>query len=119
LRIVGGDVTQENLGYSEAEAQKIAADVNVILNSSGNVSFNPPLETALKTNVTGTKNLIAFAKRMKRPALVHTSTCFVAGNRSGQVWEDDPVPGYFPRREEKDMEGIQFSVDAEIRDCER
>lgn len=117
LIIVGGDVTQNNLGYSEEEAQKIADDIVVVLNSSGNVHFNPPLETALKTNVTGTRNLIAFAKRMKRPALVHTSTSFVVGNRSGQIWEDDPVLGYFPRKEE--MKGVEFSVEQELKDCDR
>jgi long-chain acyl-CoA synthetase len=117
LVIVGGDITQSNLGYSEQEAEKIAGDIDLVLNSSGNVSFNPPLETALKTNVTGTKNLIAFVKRMKRPALVHTSTCFVAGNKSGQVWEDEPVIGYFPRREE--LQDVRFSVDQEIVDCDR
>ena len=37
---------------------------------------------------------------MKRPALIHTSTCFVAGNRSGEVWEDEELDGYFPRRKE-------------------
>ena len=29
--------------------------------------------------------------------LVHVSTCFVAGKRDGEVWEDEPVVGYFPR----------------------
>src|SRR5262249_12556885 len=103
LIIVGGDITQDNLGYTEEQAQQIANDIDIVLNSSGNVSFNPPLETALKTNVTGTKNLIAFVKRMKHPRFVHTSTCFVAGNRSGQIWEDDPVTGYYPRRDDDEM----------------
>ena len=61
------------------------------------MTFNPPLESALRTNVEGTKNVIAFVKRMQRPALVHTSTCFVAGNRSGDVWEDEKLDGYYPR----------------------
>src|SRR5262249_40284034 len=117
LVILGGDITHDNLGYTEEQTRQVAGDIDLVLNSSGNVSFNPPLETALKTNVTGTRNLIAFAKRMKRPALVHTSTCFVAGNRSGQVWEDEPVIGYFPRRDE--MTDAQFSVEQELRDCDR
>src|SRR5262245_19512759 len=117
LVIVGGDITHDNLGYTEEQAQKIADDIDLVLNSSGNVSFNPPLETAMKTNVTGTKNLLAFVKRMKRPAFVHTSTCFVAGNRTGQIWEDDPVIGYFPRREE--LKDVTFSVDQELKDSER
>ncbi len=91
----GGDIAETNFGYSEAEAQAIADDIDIIINSAGNVTFNPTLESGLRTNVVGTQNVIAFARRMKRPALVHVSTCFVAGNRSGAVWEGDDVIGYF------------------------
>ncbi|MCA1594538.1 MAG: AMP-binding protein [Acidobacteria bacterium] len=115
VRIVNGDIGDANLGLDEAEAQSIADDIDVLINSAGNVTFNPTLESALRTNVVGTQNVIAFAKRMKRPALVHISTCFVAGNRSGPVWESDPVVGYFPRREE--IPGVEFSAGQEIRDC--
>ncbi|MEO7969693.1 MAG: SDR family oxidoreductase, partial [bacterium] len=113
--VVGGDIGDTNLGYSEEQAQQIADDIDVVLNSAGNVTFNPTLESALRTNVVGTQNVIAFAKRMKRPALIHVSTCFVAGNRSGPVWENDPVVGYFPRKDE--LKGVEFSVEEEIRDC--
>ena len=116
LVIVSGDITHANLGLSSDRAQDIAADIDVLLNSSGRVTFNPPLDAALKTNVTGTSNTIAFAKKMKRPALVHVSTCFVAGNRSGEIWENEPLLGYFPRKGEEPSE---FSVTKEIDDCER
>src|SRR5947207_12015 len=113
--VLGGDIGDADLGYSEEEAQRVADDLDVIINSAGNVTFNPTLESALRTNVVGTQNVIAFARRMKRPALVHVSTCFVAGNRSGPVPESDPVIGYFPRRHE--MPGVEFSVEQEIKDC--
>jgi long-chain acyl-CoA synthetase len=112
--VVDGDITEPNLGLSEAEAEKVAKDIDVLINSSGRVTFNPPLESALRTNVEGTKNVIAFAKRMRRPALIHTSTCFVAGNRSGDVWEDEELDGYFPRH--KELSGTKFSVEQEISD---
>jgi len=115
VRVYNGDIGDTNLGLTEQEAQTIAADIDVLVNSAGNVTFNPTLESALRTNVVGTQNVIAFAKRMRRPALVHVSTCFVAGNRSGPIWESDPVIGYFPRREE--LPGVEFSVEQEIRDC--
>ncbi len=115
VAIVGGDVAETNLGFTEEEAERIAKDIDVVINSAGNVTFNPTLESALRTNVVGTQNVIAFAKRMKRPALVHISTCFVAGNRSGPVWEDDQVVGYFPRKNE--LKGVVFSVQQEIADC--
>src|ERR1043166_5896698 len=113
--VLGGDIGDTNLGYTEEQAQAVADDIDVILNSAGNVTFNPTLESALRTNVVGTQNVIAFAKRMKRPALIHVSTCFVAGNRSGPVWENDPVVGYFPRKAE--LPGVEFDVEQEIRDC--
>ncbi|MGI8897542.1 MAG: SDR family oxidoreductase, partial [Pyrinomonadaceae bacterium] len=113
--VLGGDIGDRNFGYTDGEAQIVADDIDVVINSAGNVTFNPTLESALRTNVVGTENVIAFTRRMKRPALVHVSTCFVAGNRSGAVWERDPVIGYFPRKHE--LPGVEFSVEQEIRDC--
>ena len=114
--VLGGDITSENLGYSGDRAAAVAADIDLVLNCSGRVNFNPPLEAAISTNVYGTRNTIAFARRMKRPALVHISTCFVAGNRSGEIHEDEPLLGYFPRRDREDQE---FRVEREIEDCDR
>jgi long-chain acyl-CoA synthetase len=115
VAVVGGDIAEVNLGFTDEEAQRIADDLDVIINSAGNVTFNPTLESGLRTNVVGTQNVIAFTKRMKRPCLVHISTCFVAGNRSGAIWENDEVIGYFPRRGE--LKGVEFSVEQEIADC--
>jgi long-chain acyl-CoA synthetase len=112
--VVDGDITEPNLGLPEEAALRVAKDIDVLINSSGRVTFNPPLESALRTNVEGTKNVIAFAKRMRRPALIHTSTCFVAGNRSGEVWENEELNGYFPRRNE--LPGTKFSVEQEMAD---
>src|SRR3954451_17770203 len=115
VEVLGGDIGDTNLGHTEAEAERLAQLMDVVINSAGNVTFNPTLESGLRTNVVGTQNVIAFARRMKRPSLVHVSTCFVAGNRSGAVWESDSVLGYFPRKSE--MPGVEFSVDKEIADC--
>src|SRR2546423_14808942 len=82
VAVLGGDIGDKDLGYTEEEAQRVADDIEIVINSAGNVTFNPTLESALRTNVVGTQNVIAFTKRMRRPALVHVSTCFVAGNRS-------------------------------------
>ncbi len=116
VEVVGGDITEDDFGYPESEAARIAGDIDLVLNCSGRVEFNPPLENSMATNVRGTRNVIAFARRMERPALVHISTCFVAGNRSGEIYEDEPLIGYFPRRDREDQE---FRVDREIEDCER
>ena len=48
VRVVDGDITEKNLGLSEEEAERVAKDIDVLINSSGRVTFNPPLESALK-----------------------------------------------------------------------
>src|SRR5436189_1214009 len=114
---VNGDVGNEFLGLDLKQAPKIMKDTDVIINSAGNVTFNPPLESALRTNVVGSNNIIKMARLMKRPRLVHVSTCFVAGKRSGAIWENEPVVGYFPRKNE--LVGTTFDVNREVEDCAR
>lgn len=114
---VNGDVGNEFLGMTEEEARRIMSECDVIINGAGNVTFNPPLESALRTNVVGSNNIIQLARMMRRPCLVHVSTCFVAGKRSGAVWENEPVVGYFPRKNE--LIGTTFDVEKEIADCAR
>ncbi|MEJ7861188.1 MAG: AMP-binding protein [Pyrinomonadaceae bacterium] len=114
---INGDVGNEFLGLDENEARRTMEDCDIIINSAGNVTFNPPLESALRTNVVGTNHVLQMARMMKRPALVHVSTCFVAGKKSGTIWENEPVVGYFPRKDE--LVGTTFDVDQEIADCAR
>ena len=114
---VNGDVGNEYLGLDEKEAAKIMKDTDIIINGAGNVTFNPPLESALRTNVVGSNNIIKLARMMKKPRLVHVSTCFVAGKRSGAIWENEPVVGYFPRKDE--LVGTTFDVNREVEDCAR
>ncbi len=45
------------------------------------------------------------------------STAFVAGNRSGLVFEDEEVCGYFPKKDE--LDGRDFSLEQELKDAER
>lgn len=114
---VNGDVGNEYLGLDEKEAKKVMRDTDIIINGAGNVTFNPPLESALRTNVVGSNNIIKMARMMKKPRLVHVSTCFVAGKRSGAIWENEPVVGYFPRKNE--LVGTTFDVNREVEDCAR
>ena len=114
---VNGDVGNEYLGLEEKDARKIMRDTDIIINGAGNVTFNPPLESALRTNVVGSNNIIKMARMMKKPRLVHVSTCFVAGKRSGPIWENEPVVGYFPRKNE--LVGTVFDVNREVEDCAR
>src|ERR1044072_918702 len=92
----GGDIAETNFGYTEEEDQAVADNIDLIISSASNVTFKPTLESVLRSNVVGTQNVIAFARRMKRPALVHVSTRLVARQRSGPGWGEGRGIGYIP-----------------------
>jgi long-chain acyl-CoA synthetase len=120
---LAGDVARPMLNFDAAVLAKIGK-LDAIINCAGLVSFNPSLETAMRINVLGPKHCVELA-RVTGAALIHISTCFVAGNRDGEVWEDEPLVGYFPRRprdgehSDDSLRDEDFSPDTEIADCQR
>ncbi len=112
---LAGDVSRPFLNFSEEDIARIG-HLDAIVNVAGVVSFDPPLDQALRINVSGVQNVVALARRTGA-AVVHVSTCFVAGERDGEIWEDEPVAGYFPRK--GDLRDEDFSVEAEVADCQR
>ncbi|MEO6952851.1 MAG: AMP-binding protein [Polyangia bacterium] len=119
-----GDVSRPNLNFGPAELERLG-QLDVIVNCAGLVTFNPTLESAIRINVLGPRYTLDLARRTGA-SVVHVSTCFVAGNRDGEVWEDDQVTGYFPRRDDPSnpppdgaLRDIDFSVESELADCQR
>ena len=110
-----GDAARKLLNFSEADLARMG-HLDAIINCAGLVTFDPTLESALRINTYGVQNTIAVARRTGA-CVIHVSTCFVAGRRSGDIWEDEEVEGFFPRHDE--LYDEDFSVEAEIADCER
>ncbi len=117
VEILTGDISQPSLGLDAETAARVQADVDVVLNSAGLVNFNPPLDDALEVNTYGAREVADFALKTRGKKLVHISTCFVAGNRSGWIREDAPIVGYFPKRE--DMPDATFDWHREVKDLAR
>ncbi len=115
---IPGDIGRPICNFTDAQFDEFTAagGLDVIINSAGLVSFMPSLESALRINAMGAKNVLDVARR-SGAKLVHVSTCYVAGQREGEVWEDEPVVGYFPRRDE--LKDKDFDAAAEIADCQR
>lgn len=118
IEAIPGDIGRPLCNFTDAQfaAFEAAGGIDVIINSAGLVSFMPSLESALRINALGAKNVLDAARRAKA-RLVHVSTCYVAGKREGEVWEDEPVVGYFPRKDE--LRDKDFDAAAEIVDCQR
>ena len=99
---IAGDVIQPYCGLNPDLRDALRGKVDAVINVSGVVDFDPPLDEALEVNAFGVKNLVALARDLGNLPLLHTSTCFVAGSRTGHVPESDPREFPFPRAAELD-----------------
>jgi thioester reductase-like protein len=88
IEVVEGDVSQPGLGLDPETAARLHNDLDLIINSSGLTDFNPDLRDALAVNVDSTHHLIEFIRASDHAALLHLSTCYVAGQRDGRVAEE-------------------------------
>jgi long-chain acyl-CoA synthetase len=112
---IPGDVEQQFGGVPPAVRDAIRGSVDALVNVAGLVDFNPPLDYALRANAFGMQNLVALAEDLGHIAFLHTSTCYVAGGRTGEVAEVDPREFPFPRADELDRS--LWSAEREIAEC--
>jgi long-chain acyl-CoA synthetase len=116
---IDGDITLPLLGIAPEIRDRIRVggehEVAAIVNVSGVVDFNPPLDEALSVNAFGARNLAALAHELGEIPVLHTSTCFVVGSRDGVTEERNTLEFPFPRADELDVS--HWSADREIDEC--
>ncbi|XP_038972039.1 fatty acyl-CoA reductase 2, chloroplastic-like [Phoenix dactylifera] len=85
---VVGNVREANLGLEAGLADEISEEVDVIINSAANTTFDERYDVALDINTIGPCRIMSFAKRFKRLKLfLHVSTAYVNGQRQGRILE--------------------------------
>ncbi len=112
---IPGDVEKPFGGVPQEVRDAIRGSVDALVNVAGLVDFNPPLDYALRANAFGMQNLVSLAKDLGNISFLHTSTCYVAGGRTGEVAEVDPREFPFPRADELDRS--LWSAEREIAEC--
>jgi long-chain acyl-CoA synthetase len=112
---IAGDVTQTLCGLDAPLRADLRGEIDAVVNASGVVDFDPPLDEALEVNAFGVQNLVALARDLGGVPLLHTSTCYVAGARTGFIEEQDPRAHPFPRADELALE--HWDPDREIAEC--
>ncbi len=66
----------------------LPADLDVVIHGASTVSFDPPVDEAFRTNISGVATLYeGLAAAGGAPHVVHVSTAYVAGTRKGVVAE--------------------------------
>ena len=78
------------------DAPELPRDIDVLVHCAGDVSFDPPIDAAFKTNVLGVKALLRRFREscsdengnlVRVPHYVHISTAYTAGRRRGPIPE--------------------------------
>ena len=110
-----GDVAKPLCGIDAPLRDEMRAQIDAVVNVAGVVDFDPPLDEALEVNAFGCQNLVALARDLGDCPVLHTSTCFTAGSRTGPIDERDPREVPFPRMGELDPK--DFSPEREIAEC--
>jgi long-chain acyl-CoA synthetase len=91
--VFAGDVTQPLLGLEPEAHAALVGRVTHVVHTAANVRFDASLEELRRTNVNGTANVLALARAAHADhgleRLLHVSTAYVAGRRTGEIGEDD------------------------------
>src|SRR6202046_2375706 len=106
--VVPGDITNSGLLGEEAKPFK-PGSLDAVVHSAGLVNFEASLEKAIEVNTTGVANVIEFCRKVGA-AMMHVSTCYVAGIADGHRYEDEIPEDWCPNGRKS------FRLEREIRD---
>jgi long-chain acyl-CoA synthetase len=91
VRAVAADLEQPGLGLSAPARDRLARESSAVVHCAASISFSQPLEDARRINVGGTRAVLGLAEDIAAHGglerLVHVSTAYVAGERTGRVRE--------------------------------
>jgi thioester reductase-like protein len=113
LEVVSGDIGEPRLGLGDADHDRLQAEVRHVFHLAAIYDLAVPLEVAQRVNVEGTGNVVDFchaAEALDR--LVYISTAYVAGMRTGVVYEHELVMGQAFKNH---YESTKFQAEAWVR----
>ncbi|KAJ9066068.1 cyclin-dependent kinase inhibitor far1 [Entomophthora muscae] len=90
---VEGDLSQEGLGLSEEDTDKLASVVETIVHCAASIEFCLPLKEAFGINTMGVVRLLELADKCENlQGIVHVSTAYVNCNLKSIVIEEKVYP---------------------------
>jgi thioester reductase-like protein len=94
IEVVPGDIADRRLGLDDQEYARLTSSVTSVHHLAAIYDLAVPLEVAQRVNVDGTGNVLDFCARCKSlERLNYVSTAYVAGDRTGVVYEHELVLG--------------------------
>jgi thioester reductase-like protein len=88
--LIEGDITQENLGISETDLRIIRNEITDVHHLAAIYDLSVAKDSAYAVNVEGTKNVNEFVRNLEKLRRYnYVSTCYVAGRRTGEIFETE------------------------------
>lgn len=88
--VLPGDITEPDLGMRRVDLERARAEANVLFSLAAVYDLAVPRELGLRVNLEGTRNVNQFARSLSRLRHYHhVSTCYVAGKRTGVIFENE------------------------------
>ena len=88
VSVVSGDITKPMCGLKSGEITRLSKRIDAVVHFAGLTDFDPDPRMAMNINVFGALNLADLTAKLKKAKFLHCSTCFVAGNVSGNISEE-------------------------------
>jgi thioester reductase-like protein len=114
LEILEGDITEQRLGLSDADWERLSAELTSVFHLAAIYDLAVPAEIAQRVNVDGTGNVLELCVACERlERLNYVSTAYVAGLRNGVVYEHELVVGQDFKNH---YESTKFQAEVWVRD---
>src|SRR4051812_5920077 len=115
VEILEGDISDRRLGLGDEQLERLRAEATIAYHLAAIYDLAVPLETAQRVNVDGTGNVLdlcADCEKLER--LNYVSTAYVAGDRTGVVYEHELV---FGQDFKNHYESTKFQAEAWVRNA--
>ncbi|MBX5470346.1 MAG: SDR family oxidoreductase [Thermoleophilaceae bacterium] len=90
VELLAGDIAERRLGLSDSDFERLRAEITSVFHLAAIYNLAVPLEIAQRVNVEGTGNVLELCVRAERlERLNYVSTAYVAGLRTGVVYEHE------------------------------
>jgi thioester reductase-like protein len=94
VEILPGDIAEIGLGLGKDQLDRLHSEVTIAYHLAAIYDLAVPLDVAMKVNIDGTGNVLDFcADCGSLERLNYVSTAYVAGDRTGTVYEHELVMG--------------------------
>ena len=110
IEVVPGDLADDHFGLDEAAYARLCEGIDRVVANAATVTFDERLDRALELNTRGAQRTLELARDAGDVPLLHVSTCFVCGRRTG--WIDETLPTIEGEDGDFDLEASLTELDA-------